>query len=482
LTKTTRCYIFIALKQRNENHRILGFTNMHRFASAYLDHWFKSDNRKPIVLRGARQVGKTWLVRDLADRQHLELIELNFERFPNLSNLFSVNNPEEILRNIEAELGIAIDINASLLFLDEIQVAPQLFSKLRWFKEEMSNLPVIAAGSLLEFSLNKQEYSMPVGRISYFHLEPMSFLEFVLATGNEALYNRLLSFGFKEGLPGSLHKKCLGLYHDFCLIGGMPEVVREWVNTRDIKTCIKLQQDLLATYRDDFHKYGGDIEAVLLARIMLSVSEQLGSKFVYSRVDPSRKMAPIKKAFTLLSQAKVCTKIWHTSGNGIPLGGQSNEKFFKSLMLDIGLVSVQLGLSSIKRSEAKNIIFSNKGGLAEQFVGQQLRSIQTPLTDPQLFYWQRTGGRMGEIDYIIQHGSRVVPVEVKSGKAGSMKSLHHFMAEKGLDFAVRSDTNQMSVENIRVKTTSGEAVSYRLLSIPVYLTERIYDLIEIVID
>ena len=453
---------------------------MYRFASKELDHWLESENRKPMVLRGARQVGKTWLVRDLAERRHLDLIELNFERFPNLSDLFTENDPEEILRNIEAELGITINPKSSLLFFDEIQAAAKIFSKLRWFKEDMPNLPVIAAGSLLEFSLNKQQYSMPVGRISYFYLEPMSFFEFISATGNEALYHKLLDFRIKKGIPESLHEKCLALYHDFCLIGGMPEVVQEWVNTKDMKSCIKLQQDLLTTYRDDFHKYGGDIEALLLARIMLAISEQLGSKFVYSRVDPSRNMGQIKNALTLLSMAKVCSKVLHTSGNGIPLGAQSNEKFFKSLMLDIGLVSVQLGLSSSRPSELKKIFFSNKGGLTEQFVGQQLRSIQTPLADPQLFYWQRTGGRMGEIDYIIQHENKVVPVEVKAGKAGSMKSLHHFMAEKNLAFAVRCNISQASVENISVKTTSGAPVSYSLLSIPIYLTERINDLINLV--
>ena len=147
-------------------------------------------------------------------------------------------------------------------------------------------------------------------------------------------------------------------------------------------------------------------------------------------------------------------------------------------MVDIGLVSVQLGLSSTKYSEVKKIIFSNKGGLAEQFVGQQLRATQTPLTESNLFYWQRTGGRMGEIDYIIQHGNRLIPVKVKSGSSGSMKSLHQFMAEKRLDFAVRCNINRTSVDNISVKTTLGKPVSYLLLSIPVYLTERLYGLIE----
>jgi len=439
---------------------------MKRFAANEFENWLKNKNRKPIVLRGARQVGKTWLVRDLAKRQKLKLVELNFERLPSLADLFSENNPVEILRNIEAELAITIKPDSSLLFLDEIQAAPQLFSKLRWFKEEIPNLPVIAAGSLLDFALKKYRYSMPVGRITYFYLDQMSFFEFVLETGNEALYKKMSSFSLESRMPESLHKKSLNLYHDYCLVGGMPEVVQEWVNSKNLKPCIKIQQDLLATYRDDFHKYGGEIDAGMLNKILLSVAKQLGNKFMYSRVDPTKKLVGIKKALSMLSQAKVCTKVLHTTGNGLPLGAESNEKFFKAIMLDIGLISVQLGLSSIKHSEAKNIIFSNKGGLAEQFVGQQLRACQTPLESPQLFYWQRTGGRLGEIDYVTQHGNRVVPVEVKSGSAGSMKSLHQFMAEKRLNFAVRFNINQPSVENIRVKTTLAKPVSYRLLSLP----------------
>ena len=451
---------------------------MKRFAANELENWLKNKNRKPIVLRGARQVGKTWLVRDLAKRQKLKLVELNFERLPSLADLFLENNPVEILRNIEAELAMTIKPDSSLLFLDEIQAAPQLFSKLRWFKEEIQNLPVIAAGSLLDFALNKYRYSMPVGRITYFYLDQMSFFEFVLETGNEALFKKMSSFSLESRMPESLHKKSLNLYHDYCLVGGMPEVVQEWVNSKNLKSCIKIHQDLLATYRDDFHKYGGETDAGMLNKILLSVAKQLGNKFMYSRVDPAKKQVGIKKALSMFCQAKVCTKVLHTTGNGLPLGAESNEKFFKALMLDIGLISVQLGLSSIKHSEAKNIIFSNKGGLAEQFVGQQLCACQTPLESPQLFYWQRTGGRLGEIDFVTQHGNRVVPVEVKSGSAGSMKSLHQFMAEKRLNFAVRFNINQPSVENIRVKTTLAKPVSYRLLSLPVYLTERLDELIE----
>lgn len=453
---------------------------MIRFASDALDNWLKSTKRKPLVIRGARQVGKTWLVRDLAKRHGLQLIELNFERFPNLADLFSGNRPSETLQNIEAELGMTIRWETALLFLDEIQAAPELFAKLRWFMEELPELPIIAAGSLLEFALmKKSSFSMPVGRITYHYLNPMSFFEFVLASGNEPLYRKLSSSDIiKSPLPQTLHEKCLKLYRDYCIIGGMPEVVREWTEHNNLKSCIKLQHDLLATFRDDFHKYGGEADARLLANILLSVSKQLGNKFVYSHVDPSVQLPVIKKALDLLSLARVCIKILHTSGNGLPLGAESNEKFFKALLLDIGLISVQLGMSSMSRTNLEGILLTNMGGIAEQFVGQQLMAAQTPLTDPQLYYWQRIGGRLGEIDYIIQSGNRIVPVEVKSGPSGRMKSLHQFMAEKGHDIAVRLNPNLPVTEDIQVKTTLGEPVTYRMISLPLYLAELVYKILD----
>lgn len=197
-----------------------------------------------------------------------------------------------------------------------------------------------------------------------------------------------------------------------------------------------------------------------------------------SRVDPNIKTALIKKAFHLLCEARICARIVHTSGNGLPLGAESNEKFFKALMLDVGLTSVQLGLGRFKPSEREQIILMNKGGIAEQFVGQQIRSAQSPLTDPGLFYWQRTDGRVGEVDYVSQHLNRVVPVEVKSGTAGSMKSLHQFMADKNLNLAVRFDLNPPSVDRIRLKTTLGQPVDYTLVSAPVYLAEYLNTLME----
>ena len=450
---------------------------MIRFASEKLDRWLTAKDRKPLVIRGARQVGKTWLVRDLAKRHNLTLIELNFERSPNLFDLFSDNDPQKTVKNLASEFETAISPESTLLFLDEIQATPALLAKLRWFKEDLPQMPVIAAGSLLEFAMSQVEYSMPVGRISYFYLEPLSFFEFIVACKKEFLYEKLSSFTPQDTLPASIHEKCLDLFAEYCLTGGMPESVTEWIRSNDLKACIKIQQDLLATFRDDFHKYGGRFDPVLLNKIFLSVSGQLGSKFVYNRVDPEAKAVQVKKGLGLLSMARVFSRIVHSAGNGIPLGAETNEKFFKMIFLDVGLVSVQLGLSALAPAEAKQAVFSNKGQLAEQFAGQQIIAAQAPDTDPRLFYWQRTGGRQGEIDYLLQYGNLVLPVEIKAGKAGSMKSLHQFMAEKQLGLALRCNTNRPLLETVDVKTTLGAPVTYRLFSIPLYLTERLYDLV-----
>jgi len=241
---------------------------------------------------------------------------------------------------------------------------------------------------------------------------------------------------------------------------------------------VKVQQDLIATFRDDFNKYSKRIKTENLHKVLRSVPDQLGNKFVTSRVDAALRSGEVKNALALLTQARICHKIFHTSGNGLPLGAEANEKFFKVLMVDIGLVSIQLGLSRLKITDARDFIFKNKGSLAEQFVGQQVRIFQSILEDPTLYYWQRTSGRQGEIDYIIQYGATIIPVEVKSGAKGAMKSLHQFMFAKNLELAVRCDQNPQTIHIMDVKTTTGERVSYKLLSIPFYLVEVLPSLLE----
>ncbi len=446
---------------------------MKRSASVFLDGWIKDQNRKPLVLRGARQTGKTWLVRDLAQRHGRKLVELNMERRPELADHFRSNNARLAISDLAADLGVSISPETSLLFIDEVQATPHLLAFLRWFREDMPEMPIVAAGSLLDFALRDHEFSMPVGRIAYCYLEPVSFYEFLDASGNEPLRSTLAAAAQSLDLTPRLHQRALELFAEYCLVGGLPEVVADWIAKRDDGRRLQLQRDLIATYRDDFNKYRNRIPVDLLRRVMDAVPRQLGGRFVYSHVDAEAKHRDIKQALELLRLARVCHRVEHTAANGLPLGAETNPRTFKAILLDVGLASVHLGLSRLDLKDLNAVVWANKGGLAEQFVGQHLRCLSPAYEEPGLFYWQRTEGRQGEIDYIIQQGSHLIPVEVKAGKAGTMKSLHAFMHAKQLRNALRLDINPPSVQNLDTQTTTGESVRYRLLSLPLYMVESI---------
>jgi predicted AAA+ superfamily ATPase len=446
---------------------------MKRSASQFLDQWIKDNHRKPLVLRGARQVGKTWLVRDLAQRHGLRLVEINMERRPELADHFRSNDARRAVGDLSADLGISIDPGTCLLFIDEVQATPQVLAFLRWFREEMPELPVVAAGSLLDFALREHAFSMPVGRISYCYLEPFSFYEFLDASGNELLKKALISAGESLDIAPRIHQRALELFSEYCLVGGLPEVISDWIAKRDDGRRLQLQRDLITTYRDDFNKYRGRISVDLLRGVMDALPRQLGGRFVYSHVDGEAKHRDLKQALDLLRLARVCHRVEHTAGNGLPLGAETNPGLFKVILVDVGLAAVQLGLSRLDLRDLDTVVWANKGGLAEQFVGQHLRCLSQVYEDPGLFYWQRNEGRQAEIDYVIQHGSHVVPVEVKAGKAGSMKSLHAFMQGKKLSCALRLDINPPSSQEVDVMTTTAESVKYRLISLPLYMVESI---------
>jgi predicted AAA+ superfamily ATPase len=314
---------------------------------------------------------------------------------------------------------------------------------------------------------------MPVGRISYCYLEPVSFYEFLDASGNEMLKSALTAAGESLDLNPRLHQRALELFSEYCLIGGFPEVISDWIAKRDDERRLQLQRDLIATYRDDFNKYRGRIPADLLRGVMDAVPRQLGGRFVYSHVDVEAKHRDLKQALELLRLARVCHRVEHTAANGLPLGAETRPGSFKVILADVGLAAVQLGLSRLDLKDLNAVVWANKGGVAEQFVGQHLRCLSQPYEDPRLFYWQRTEGRQGEIDYVIQYGGHVIPVEVKAGKAGSMKSLHAFMYGKQLSCALRLDINPPSSLDVDVRTTKAEPVRYRLLSLPLFMVESI---------
>ncbi len=452
---------------------------MFRHALIDLDRWLSQESRVPLVLRGARQVGKTWLVRELARRSKRELVELNFERDPDAAGLFEARAPEAVVRAIEAFKGQRIRPESSILFLDEIQSAPEVLARLRWFAEELPELPVVAAGSLLDFVLADHAFSMPVGRITYLHLEPMTFEEFLLAEGQGALLESAHEAALDVPLLAPLHRKLMAALRTYLLVGGLPAVVDRWVREHSLIECSRLQQDLLLTYRDDFGKYAGRVPSERLRRVLSAVPRMIGRKFKYSNVDGTDRAEALRTALELLERARVCHRIQASDATGIPLGAEPRARVFKVLLLDVGLVSAALGLSLEHLRAPEDLLLANEGALAEQLVGQALRTLEPSFKEPELYYWCRSGrGAEAELDYVLQHGTGVVPVEVKAGATGGLKSLHVFMAKHQLPLALRFNAEPPSVTDIDVRTTTGERVRYTLLSLPIYLVSKLHSWID----
>ena len=451
---------------------------MQRTSLNYLENWLAAADRKPLVMRGARQVGKTWLVRHLSEKSKKQLIELNLEKQPNLASLFDSNEPRQILINLSAIFGQNITPEKCLLFLDEIQTAPQLLGKLRWFAEDLPQLPVITAGSLLEFVLAQHSFSMPVGRISYMHLEPLSFEEFLLANEKHSLWEYVTKYDLNAEIPLAIHEQLTTLFKEYVLIGGLPAAVASWTSEHSLNKINQIHHDLLATYRDDFAKYRGGIALERLDETMMAIPKMLGQKFKFSTVNATINATTIKQVLNLLHKARISHAVMSTAANGVPLGAEIKENYFKEIFLDTGLCCAALGLNLNQINTTHEIILINNGGIAEQVAGQLLRTIDPPYIEPALYYWRREEkGSSAEIDYIIQHGNQIIPIEVKAGSTGGLKSLHQFMKLKKLDFAIRINSDFPSKTNVNIKDHAGNTIKYTLLSMPFYLMGQIHRLL-----
>lgn len=452
---------------------------MNRANLVHLQVWLKNSRRKPLVLRGARQVGKTWLVRELAKRKGLKLIELNFEKNPQQSKVFASNETKDILLSLEGIINEKVTPENSLLFLDEIQAAPQLLAKLRWLSEDLPALPVIAAGSLLDFTLKKHNFSMPVGRVGYMFLYPLSFQEFLMATDRHKLLEYIECYNLGDNVLPTMHERLCQATREYVLIGGMPDAVMTWRETGSLLEVSQTHHNLINTYRDDFAKYDTRINRERLDEVLIKIPSILGQKFKPSLVTTEQQAKIIQNACSLLETAKIIHKIYSTDATGLPLDANRNDKIFKSIFLDIGLVSAMLNLKmeNIKQGFF-NLSLANDGGLAEQLVGQSLLCNQEYFLQPALNYWMREKqGSSAEVDYIIQHDGNIVPIEVKAGSTGTLKSLHMLVALRELKLAVRINNDIPSVTNINTPTQIKKQAKYQLVSLPFYLLEQLPRLI-----
>lgn len=429
-----------------------------------LQEWKDSNRRKPLLLRGARQVGKSSAIRHLGESFHY-FIEVNFEKRKDLNAIFeSIHDVHEIASKIGVLYNIPVVPGETLLFLDEIQACPEAIKSLWFFKEDFPELHVAAAGSLLEFAL-KDLSSFGVGRIRSLFMYPFSFDEFLIAEGKKAWVDEKLKADAEHPLIEALHNDIVQEYRTFLLVGGMPACVEAWVETHDINECRSEQQDIQLTYYDDFPKYAAKVDPVLLRSTLQSVVMQIGNKFMYSKVEGSYRSDDVKKALALLCDAGIIKRVSYTAANGLPLGAQTNDKFRKYIYLDSGLLLTILDLDLGGSKQITDVIIAgaaedlvNKGGLAEMVLGWELVKYNNPRTSVDLHYWENTvEGTTSEVDYIIARDLKVLPIECKAGTSGKMKSLRLFMRNKHLTNAIRCSLENFALlQNIDDKDNNVE--------------------------
>lgn len=442
-----------------------GENKVKRDLNIWLKAWKRDRKRKPLIIRGARQVGKTWTVTNFGKSDFRQLVEINFELQPQFKSVFSNLDPHEIVQKIELTENIEIDPGTTLLFLDEIQECPQALKALRYFYEKMPQLHVIAAGSLLEFIMESEAISIPVGRVQDIHMVPLSFGEFLTVVGEPKLRSYLQNLTLDSTIPEPVQAKCLSLLKTYLYLGGMPEAVADWLEFNKFNKTDALHKGLLLNYRNDFGKYGKRVNTEMLEKVFVKSPAMVGVKFKYSAIDNQSNSRDIRKALQMLVKAHVVYKVHSVPGSGLPLHAHVNEKSFRILFLDVGLMQAAMGINR-DTYLSDNLLAVYRGMVAEQFVGQQLLALKQPFEEPELYYWHReTRGSAAEVDYLRQSGEHILPVEVKAGKTGSLKSLKLFLAEKKAPFGVRFSLHPL-------------AFSDSVLSIPLYAIEATPGLIK----
>ena len=415
-----------------------------------LAEWKKSSEHKPILLRGARQVGKTSAVRNLG-KTFENYVEIDLHLRQDLHAVFNkMKSPQQLCEELSLLEGFTFKPGKTLFFIDEIQDCPAAIGSLRYFYEQYPELHVIAAGSLLEFALEELP-SFGVGRIHSLYMYPFCFSEFLQAMDNAPLAAAVSKASPSNPLSDVVHNKLLQFLRAFMIIGGMPAVVKKYVETNSFVECQKILAELITAYRDDFAKYRRRIPSSRIDAVFMSVAAQTQGKFMFSKVDGVR-TEQAQAALQTLILAGLVYPVTHTAANGIPLGAETDERCRRMIMFDTGLLQRVLNLDLKDIILENDVNFINKGPLAEVFVGCEFVKNMPADFPAALYCWQRDKkGSDAEIDYLVQSHNQILPVEVKSGKTGKMQSLRIFMSQKKSPFGIRTSLeNFCEYQDIKV--------------------------------
>ncbi len=435
----------------------------HRTAIQHLKKWKSKAGRKPLILRGARQVGKTTLV-DIFAQEFDNYIKLNLEKKEDRTLFEKIDNIKELKQSILYSHNISSTKGETLLFIDEIQNSPEAIKQLRYFYEEEKDLFIIAAGSLLETVIN-EKISFPVGRVEYYHLHPVSFIEFLLATGEK----QSIEFLNIIPLPEYAHYKLLKLFKIYTLLGGMPEIIKAYTKTRDMNALASIYDGLINSYIEDVEKYSKNNTMTQVIRFIIRQSFfETGNRITFQNFGKSNyRSREVGEAFRTLEKTMILQLVYPTTNTNIPI--QTDYKKSPKLQLfDTGLINHTAGIFQDFFTEEK-ITDIYKGKIAEHIVGQELISLSySPLS--KLVFWVRDKkNSQAEVDFVYLYKGLIIPIEVKSGKTGRLRSLFKFIDDANHSLCVRVYDGVLHIQE--EKTISGKRIS--LLNIPFYLINKI---------
>ena len=435
-----------------------------RYTLTELKKWAAREGRKPLVLRGARQVGKTTLVEEFS-KNYGTFLKLNLDRKED-ADLFEMGmNTNDLVTSIYLLNNKQRKDVPTLLFIDEIQSSPKAVAQLRYFYEDMPHIHVIAAGSLLESLIDNKQISFPVGRVEYMAIRPCSFNEFLGAVSEKELKNAQNS----TEIPLAAHKKTISLFNSYTLIGGMPEVVSNYSKNKDIISVQRIYETLITGYRDDVEKYARNESSKNIIRHILSVGwTYAAQRITFEKFGNSNyRSKDMSEAFRTLEKAMLLELCYPTTSCVVPLAGES-KRAPKLLWLDTGLVNYVAGI----QKELIGISDLNdawKGHIAEHIVGQGLLASDNIFSHKRHFW---VGGQHSEaeVDFVMQYENKIIPIEVKSGHNSKLRSLHQFIDKSPCDIAVRFWGQPLSVDD--VETTISKK-KYRLVNVPYYYADKL---------
>lgn len=403
---------------------------MERLAMEKLLVWKEDPQRKPLILRGARQVGKTWLMQEFGKRYYANTVYFNFDEEDELKSIFKTNkNPERIIELLSMISGEKIVPGNTLILFDEAQECPDALNSLKYFYEKANQYHVVAAGSLLG-TLLAQPKSYPVGKVNLLEIAPLTFDEFLLAT-DEKLHRYYQSVVKEQTIEDYFHARLMESYHAYLIIGGMPECVEAWVRNKDPQQVLQIQRELLSLYENDFSKHNGQVNSGRILMVFRSIVSQLAKeneKFIYGAVREGGRARDFEEAIEWLVSAGMVHRVYNVSKAEHPLPTFDRLDCFKLYLFDTGLLKCMAGVDNsaiLLKSD-----FQFKGPLTENFVLQQLLGQFT--IAPRYF-----STRYGEIDFLLQNGQKIVPVEVKGGTDKSALTFKHFISEKSPETALR---------------------------------------------